>query len=571
MEVILAKYGEIALKGLNKRKFEEMLVKNVRAAIGMNCGEWKITRHQSTLFLTPSDDTAHAEIARAAQVLTKVFGIAAVQRCLKTEKNIGTIVQSAIPYLKDTLTARESFKVEAKRADKTFPMSSLDIMKHVGGELSESYPDCKVDVHNPAVTVTVEIREDGAYISGERVKGAGGLPVGSSGKALLLLSGGIDSPVAAYLCAKRGIAVECVHFESPPYTSALALDKVRRQCENLAPYCGDIKLHVVSLTEFQERLRKNAHEEYFTLLLRREMVRQSCRIARERDCKVLATGECVGQVASQTLAAMAATDAVSDLPILRPVVCLDKTEIVDIARKIGTFETSSLPYEDCCTVFTPKHPKTNPKLRQVEEEEARLTNNTFTAVTAKEIVKLLTERSKTVTTCESCTGGLIAGAITSVAGASAVFGEGYVTYANSAKEKLANVPSELLERHGAVSEQVAKAMATGARTAANSDYAVAVTGIAGPTGSTAEKPVGTVYIAVCDRKNSRVLKFLLSDMTREEVRENTVDSALLTLKDFIASGGDLNEQYKQIRDRITALQRAEKHGKRREAGSTDVF
>ena len=360
-EIFLLKEGEIVLKGLNKRNFEEAFVKNLRHRL-KPLGHFEYTRSQSTVYVIPSDDVDADE---AFDRCCKVFGAAAVCRAVVCEKNMDDIAKTACEYLEDVLPYKRTFKVDAKRSDKHFPMKSPEICAEIGGVLLDKFPNLTVDVKNPEITVTVEIRDKNAYIHAVRVSGAGGIPVGTSGKAMLLLSGGIDSPVAAYMMAKRGISVEAIHFAAPPYTSERARMKVERLCEKLTPYCGDIKFFCVPFTKIQEALRDNCPEELFTIIMSRLMMEIAQRIAVRENCLALITGESVGQVASQTIGAMVCTDAACRMPVFRPVIGMDKTEIIEISRKIDTFETSIEPYEDCCTVFTPKHPKTRPVLEEV--------------------------------------------------------------------------------------------------------------------------------------------------------------------------------------------------------------
>lgn len=367
-EVIMVKYGEIALKGLNKHTFEDMLIRNIKRRL-KKCGEFEYSRRQSTVYIKPLNDDA--DIDAAIGHLKTIFGIAAIQRSAQLPKNWDDIVALGMPYLEEVLSSVKTFKVDAKRSDKSFPMKTPDLQRELGGAILSAYPYLKVDVHNPDVTVILEIRDTHAFINADKIMGQGGIPVGSSGNALLLLSGGIDSPVAAYMMAKRGLNVDAIHFQSPPYTSERALMKVEELCEKLTPYCGDIRFYCVPFTEIQEALRDNCPEEYFTIIMRRLMMKIANIICAQKDYKALITGESVGQVASQTLMALACTDRASDVPVFRPVIGMDKKEIVEISRRIDTFETSILPYEDCCTVFTPKHPKTKPVISEVEEAESR--------------------------------------------------------------------------------------------------------------------------------------------------------------------------------------------------------
>ena len=368
MEVIMAKYGEIALKGLNRSNFEDLLVRNIRRRLKL-LGEFDITRRQSTIYIQPMSDDIDMDLA--VKKVCNVFGIAAVQRSVVLPKDMDEIIRQGIPYLSETLERAKSFKVEAKRSDKKFPLTSPEIQKALGIAIGEAYPDLEADMHAPELTVMVEIRDKAAYVSAEKITAAGGMPVGSNGNALLLLSGGIDSPVAAYMMAKRGLRVDAVHFQSPPYTSERALMKVETLCGKLTEYCGDIRFYCVPFTEIQEALRDNCNGDYFTVIMRRLMLKIANSLCEKGSYGALITGESVGQVASQTLAAIGCTDKAAEYPVLRPLVGMDKKEIIEIARKIDTFETSILPYEDCCTVFTPKHPKTKPLLKDVLAEEEK--------------------------------------------------------------------------------------------------------------------------------------------------------------------------------------------------------
>ena len=368
MEVIMAKYGEIALKGLNRSNFEDLLVRNVKRRLKL-LGEFDITRRQSTVYIEPLSEGIDMDLA--VKKVCNVFGIAAVQRSAVLPKDMDEIIRQGIPYLADALERAKSFKVEAKRSDKKFPLTSPQIQKALGIAIGEAYPELEADMHNPELTVMVEIRDKAAYVSAEKLPAVGGMPVGSNGNALLLLSGGIDSPVAAFMMAKRGLRVDAVHFQSPPYTSERALMKVESLCEKLTEYCGDIRFYCVPFTEIQETLRDNCSGDYFTVIMRRLMLKIANALCLRGSYGALITGESVGQVASQTLAAIACTDKAAEYPVLRPLVGMDKKEIIEIARKIDTFETSILPYEDCCTVFTPKHPKTKPLLKDVLAEEEK--------------------------------------------------------------------------------------------------------------------------------------------------------------------------------------------------------
>lgn len=365
-EIILVKNGEIALKGLNRNTFEDILVKNIKWRL-KKFGKFNIKKAQSTINITPLSEDI--DLDEVCEVLKKVFGIAAFSRALVTKKDLDIIKKDAIEYLKDVLPYAKTFKVCAKRADKTFPYKSPDLQQELGGALLTAYPSLKVDVHNPEVAVTVEIREQNAFVHAKVIHGAGGMPIGSSGEGLLLVSGGIDSPVAGYMMARRGMKISAMHFVSPPYTSDRALQKVETLCQKISDYVGDVNFYCVPFTKLQEAIRDNCPEELFTIIMRRLMMEIAIRIAEQEKIPALITGESLGQVASQTIYALATTNAASDRPVLRPLIGMDKNDIIEIARRIDTFETSILPYEDCCTVFTPKRPKTRPTLKYVEDSQ----------------------------------------------------------------------------------------------------------------------------------------------------------------------------------------------------------
>lgn len=367
-EVILIKLGEIVLKGLNRKNFEDRLIKSLKHRLG-KIGQFRVKAAQSIITVSPVHDDA--DIDEAVDCVSKVFGIATFSRACAAEKDIEKIKATAAEYLSDRFAEIRSFKVEAKRSDKKFPLTSPEISREVGGFLAEAYPDVAVDVHNPDAVVTVEIRDDAAYIHSGVIKGAGGIPVGTGGKAAILISGGIDSPVAAYMMAKRGIELTAIHFASPPYTSERAEEKVVELLRRVSAYSGRIKMFTVPFTRIQEQIRDRCHEEYFTIVMRRYMMEIAQRIAENNECQALITGESLGQVASQTIGAIACTDAVCTMPVFRPLIGMDKDEIVEIARMIDTFEVSIQPYEDCCTVFTPKHPRTRPKLEDVIREQSK--------------------------------------------------------------------------------------------------------------------------------------------------------------------------------------------------------
>ena len=368
-EIFLMKLGEIVLKGANKRQFESRLRQNVRRRMKAY-GNFDVYIMQSTVYVEPMDD--EADVDGAWEACHSIFGVVSLCRSRACEKNLDAIYEAIEAYLGDDLDCARSFKVESKRSDKAFPLTSIAISQEIGGRLAEAHPACAVDVHHPEYTVYVEVRDLAAYVHGPAEPGAGGLPTGVGGRAMCLLSGGIDSPVAAYMMAKRGVEIESVHFFSYPYTSQLAKDKVLELARLVTKYSGRMTVNVVSFTEIQETIRDNCPEEFFTLIMRRFMMEISQRIAKQDGCGALITGENLGQVASQTMEAMTVTGAVVDIPVFMPLVGMDKEEIVTIARKIGTLETSILPYEDCCTVFTPKHPKTKPTLGQVLHAERNL-------------------------------------------------------------------------------------------------------------------------------------------------------------------------------------------------------
>ena len=368
-DIILLKLGEIVLKGLNRRSFEQKLMANVRRRLS-HIGNFRVYCLQSTVYVEPESE--NEDMDAAFEALKKVFGIINLTRAAGCEKDKDAIVKLAVEYLREDMLNAKSFKVESKRSDKSFPMTSIQLSQYVGGELAEAYPDTEVDVHNPELTVHIEVRDLAAYVHASPVPGAGGMPVGSNGIAVTLLSGGIDSPVSSYMIAKRGVRLVPVHFFSFPYTSEQAKDKVIELGRQLTEYCGRMTLDVVPFTHIQEEIRDKCPEEYFTLIMRRFMMRIAERIAYNAGAKAIVTGENLGQVASQTMEAMASTQAVIDMPVLQPLIGMDKEEIITLSRKIGTFETSILPYEDCCTVFTPRHPKTHPKLSEVEAAESVL-------------------------------------------------------------------------------------------------------------------------------------------------------------------------------------------------------
>ena len=368
-EILLCKYGEIVLKGANRKYFEDMLCREMKKK-ARAYGNFDIYRAQSTIYIEPKDD--EADVDGMFEAASKVFGIVAISRAAVCEKNMEDIERVTREYIPAFLGGKKTFKVEGKRSDKSFHLDSMELAREIGGVILDCCRGIKVDVHNPDVTVKVEIREFGAYVSAGQFKGAGGMPVGTNGRGMLLLSGGIDSPVAGYMMAKRGVRLDAIHFESFPYTSERAREKVLELARIVSEYAGEIYVHVVSLTHIQEELVKACEEDYFTLLLRRYMMTIAEKVAKQKGSEALITGESLGQVASQTMQALGVTDSCVSMPVFRPCIGMDKEEIVQISRKIGAFETSIQPYEDCCTVFTPKHPKTKPELEKVLVQENKL-------------------------------------------------------------------------------------------------------------------------------------------------------------------------------------------------------
>lgn len=370
-EVILCKYGEIVLKGANRNQFESILLKEVKRR-ARHVGEFYVSYAQSTVFIEPGESVTEDEFEEMFIQAKKIFGFVGVTRAAVAEKDMDDICRVAKEYLPERLRGYTTFRCEAKRSDKNFPLKSPEIAGEIGGLILGTVRGIKVDLKNPQITVRIEVREKHAYIHAGQDKGAGGIPLGTGGKGLILLSGGIDSPVAAFMMAKRGLTLDAIHFESFPYTSERAREKVLELAKELTEYCGRIRVHVISLTHIQEELRDNCDEDYFTLLLRRFMMELADRTAKHVGARALVTGESLGQVASQTLAAIGVTDCMTTLPVFRPCIGMDKEDIVKTARMIGTFETSILPYEDCCTVFTPRHPKTQPDLEKVIAQEEKI-------------------------------------------------------------------------------------------------------------------------------------------------------------------------------------------------------
>lgn len=367
-EVLLLKCGEIVLKGLNRKSFEDKLLNNIKRRL-KHVTPCEVNMRQSVIYVWIADE---GDADAAMDAVKKIFGIALICRAAVCDKTLEAMEQTAETYLADRIADAKSFKVETKRGDKRFPMTSIQVSQQIGGNLADKHPHMKPDMHTPELTVHLEIRDEHAFVHAGPEPGAGGMPVGTNGRAAMLLSGGIDSPVAGYMMSKRGLELVAIHFFSYPYTSERAKEKVIELAEIMTAYTGRMPLLVVPFTKIQEAIRDNCHEELFTLIMRRFMMRIAEKLARQNDCGGLITGESLGQVASQTMPAMAVTGAVCELPVFRPVIGMDKEEIVQIARKIGTFETSILPYEDCCTVFTPKHPNTKPKMPKILEAESHL-------------------------------------------------------------------------------------------------------------------------------------------------------------------------------------------------------
>lgn len=366
-EVLLAKYGEVALKGLNKGMFETALIKNLSKRLAY-AGEFRFSHAQSAIYVEPVSDGC--DIDFALELLRHVFGFSALNRAAVCEKEVGAICRTAAAYLGGQLAHVASFRVEGRRSDKKFPLNSMQLAAEVGGYLLGQFPHLHVDLHQPQLTVHVEVRDYGAYVHAGKIEAAGGMPTGTGGRCALMLSGGIDSPVAGYMLAKRGVELVGVHFESPPYTSERAREKALTLGQRVSRYAGDIPIFIVPFADIQLAFRRSCPEELFTILMRRSMVRICEMVARKEHCQAMATGESLAQVASQTMAALVCTDAVAGMPVLRPLIGMDKAEIVEIARRIDTLEVSNLQYEDCCTIFTPKHPRTRPTLEEVERAEA---------------------------------------------------------------------------------------------------------------------------------------------------------------------------------------------------------
>lgn len=386
--VILVRYGEIILKGLNRPVFEDKLVNNIKKALhGM--GKVIVTKSQGRIYVEPQEE--EFEFEAAMERLTKVFGIVSVSPVWRINSDFEEIKEHALIMAREVMerTGNKTFKVETKRGDKRFPMDSPEICRELGGFLLENLPGLTVDVNKPSFVIHVEVREF-TYIYSDKIPANGGMPLGSNGKAMLLLSGGIDSPVAGWMIAKRGVQIDAVHFYSYPYTSERAKEKVIDLARILASYCFQINLHVVPFTEIQLEINEKCPEDQMTIIMRRYMMIIAERLAKSVGALALITGESVGQVASQTIQSLAVTNEVVDMPVFRPLIGMDKNEVIEIAKKIETFETSILPYEDCCTVFVAKHPNTKPQLEKIRQSESHLDMEALIekAIENTEIIKI---------------------------------------------------------------------------------------------------------------------------------------------------------------------------------------
>ena len=387
MKIILIKYGELTTKGANRNLFINILYNNIKKALeNYNV---KIIKNRVRMFIETEDN-----IDEIVNILQNIFGIHSIVVATRVNTNIEEIESNVLDIAKKI--DFNTFKVETSRTDKKFPITSMDFSRRIGGLILKNIPNIKVDVRNPDYLLEIEIREDYTYIYHKEIPGIGGYPVGVAGKGLLMLSGGIDSPVAGYLAMKRGIKIECVYFESPPHTSVMAKNKVKKLVEELTKYEANITLHVVKFTDIQEAIYKNIDPTYMITIMRRMMYRIASKIMEKEGCLCLINGESVGQVASQTLTSMSVINSVINVPVIRPVACLDKLEIIDISRKIGTYETSILPYEDCCTIFLPKHPVINPSIDKSIEYENSFDYNSLIdkAIEDREIVKIGKENKK---------------------------------------------------------------------------------------------------------------------------------------------------------------------------------
>ncbi len=394
--IFIVRTGEVALKGMNKPYFERVLVQRIRAALKKTNEQSKeegnggidVYRHEGLIFIKSPKTIPEDTIIK---LVSRVFGVASISPAWECESNLDAIGEMAVKFMLKQIEERgvKTFKVFAKRADKTFPIKSPEIARIIGAKVLIGCKVLKVDVHNPEVRLHVDLRRGVSYIYDEKVAAIGGLPLGTNGRGLILLSGGIDSPVAAWMMARRGMLIEAVHFHSYPYTSKRAQEKVEKLASIVASYSGRIRMHVINLLPIQEQIVQHCPEEETTILVRRFMMRIAQEIARKNRCMMLITGEDLGQVASQTAEAITVTDACVEIPVLRPLIGMDKVDIMDKAREIGTYETSIEPFEDCCTVFLPKHPTTKPKLARIEQSESALDVDALVkaAVESEEVVE----------------------------------------------------------------------------------------------------------------------------------------------------------------------------------------
>ena len=381
--LFIVRFGETALKGKNKSYFEKKLVDRVKKILRKFSGV-DVYREEGLVFVSANSENSQEELVGE---ISKVFGISSISPAVETNPNMEDIYETAVNFMMN-LIEKESvrtFKVEAKRADKNFPVKSPEIARLVGGEVLKGCKVLKVDVRNPQVCLHVDVRRDKAYIYRKKIQGYGGLPLGTNGKGMLLLSGGIDSPVAGWMMAKRGMSIEAIHFHSYPYTSRRAQEKVEELARQISIYCGDFKLHIVNLLPVQEEIIKTCPEEETTILVRRFMMKIAEKVGEQTGAKTLITGESLGQVASQTTESIVCTDQSVAMPVLRPLIAMDKVDIMDVAKKIGTYETSILPYEDCCTVFLTKHPVTRTKLESILHSEEKLNVDKLVAEAMKNV------------------------------------------------------------------------------------------------------------------------------------------------------------------------------------------
>ncbi len=372
-ELLIVKYGEVMLKGNNRPQFVKALIRNIKAAL-QGTGDYRIRKGQSMLYIEPNGDF---DLDKAVERLREVFGVLVFHRALEVEKDLDAIQKQAAKYFAEQLNDSRSFKLETRRTDKHFPHRSQEVKNIVGRHIGESFPHLEVDVHNPDVTLYINIRKEWAYMYIDKERGPGGLPVGTGGKAVTLLSGGIDSPLAAWLIARRGVALDAVHFHSYPYTSERSKKKVISLAQQLARYTGKMTLYIFPFTEIQEAIADYCPQDQLTIIMRRMMMKAASRIATRTSSQALVTGESIGQVASQTMESLTVTNAAVDLPVFRPLIGMDKEEIIDFTRQIGTYNISIQPYTDCCTIFVPRHPQTKPRLDKIKESENQVDFNSL--------------------------------------------------------------------------------------------------------------------------------------------------------------------------------------------------